>query len=197
MLGNAWLDLLEVKRPSDEGEPTVHFGTILTGDKVDAIGHTGQYMAQWPKAIGVEMEAGGVAAVAFQAADQPGFLMVRGVSDLADRDKDSRLVRGWRSYACDVAASWAVAFLRSAPVPPAPRDLSYKVRGTVSDEEIQHQRELLATARRRLQFLEIRAAKSGWDASPSLTMELDELRKEVEKLSAALRKMEEDGAREG
>ena len=43
-----------------------------------------------PSLIGVEMEAGGVASAAFQAASRPGFFMVRGVSDVADPDKDAR-----------------------------------------------------------------------------------------------------------
>jgi hypothetical protein len=41
------------------------------------------------------------------------FFMVRGVSDLADRAKGD----DWRHYACDVAATYAVALLDSGPVP--------------------------------------------------------------------------------
>ena len=41
------------------------------------------------------MEAGGSANAAFQSAHQPGFFMIRGVSDLADPDKDSDSVGRW------------------------------------------------------------------------------------------------------
>jgi len=77
-----------------------------------------KYRADWPKLIGVEMEAGGVASAAFQAAERPGFLMVRGVSDLADERKGTPDVERWRAYACDVAASYAIALLESGPVLP-------------------------------------------------------------------------------
>ena len=76
-----------------------------------------RYRAEWPKLIGVEMEAGGVASAAFEATSKPGVLMVRGVSDLADQNKDSAQVAGWREYACKVAAMYAVSLLKSGPVP--------------------------------------------------------------------------------
>jgi nucleoside phosphorylase len=63
------------------------------------------------------MEAGGAAAAAFQAASRPGFFMVRAVSDLADADKDNPKVLRWRNYACDMAAAFAAALIRSLPVP--------------------------------------------------------------------------------
>jgi hypothetical protein len=71
--------------------------------------------------IGVEMEAGGAAATAFQASAKPGFFMIRGVSDLADAEKDSLSTGRWRAYACDVAAAYLEAFLKSGPVKPAPK----------------------------------------------------------------------------
>ncbi len=43
----------------------------------------------WPKLIGVEMEAGGAASACFQAPQPPGFFMVRAVSDMADEKKSS------------------------------------------------------------------------------------------------------------
>ncbi|MGA9576731.1 MAG: tetratricopeptide repeat-containing protein, partial [Terrimicrobiaceae bacterium] len=77
-----------------------------------------QYHEVWTKLIGCEMEAGGVASAAFEAASAPGFLMVRGVSDLADPDKDKAQTESWRAYACDVAAAYVEAFLKSGPVVP-------------------------------------------------------------------------------
>jgi hypothetical protein len=48
---------------------------------------------------------------------EAGFFMVRGVSDLADEHKGSEDAERWRPYACDVAASFAIALLKSGPVP--------------------------------------------------------------------------------
>jgi nucleoside phosphorylase len=112
-----WQDLIAVERPDDRA-PKRHFGTIVTGDKVIAVEDVlAKYSAMWPKLIGVEMEAGGAAAAAFQSASAPGFFMVRGVSDLADAKKNSARVKKWRSYACEVAAAYAIALLQSGPVP--------------------------------------------------------------------------------
>lgn len=93
---------------------------MITGDKVQAATDALKpYRSDWPKLIGVEMEASGVAAAAWQAPSKPGILMVRGVSDLADAKKGSARVKRWRPYACDVAAAYAMALLRSGPVPSA------------------------------------------------------------------------------
>jgi nucleoside phosphorylase len=102
-----------------QGEPKVHFGPICTGDKVIADARVLQEQSTvWPKLIGVEMEGGGVAnAVAHAAAGAPGFIMVRGVSDMADARKNSRSVAEWRRHACAIAASFVIGFIRSIPVP--------------------------------------------------------------------------------
>ena len=115
-----WQRFVREPRPQ-AGKPQQHFGPICTGDKVVANGLLDQYHEVWTKLIGVEMEAGGVASAAFQAASAPGFLMVRGVSDLADPDKDKAQIESWRAYACDVAAAYVEAFLKGGPVIPAPR----------------------------------------------------------------------------
>ena len=118
-LGDAWLHLVQEPRPQ-EGRPEPLIGPIATGDKVVALKSTlDRYRDFWPKLIGLEMEAGGVAGAAFQAAMQPGFFMVRGVSDLADEAKGTAAVESWRKYACDVAAAYTVALLQSGPVLPA------------------------------------------------------------------------------
>jgi len=96
------------------GESRQLIGPVATGDKVIAFKPVmEQYREQWPKLIGVEMEAGGVASAAFQSATQPGFFMVRCVTDYADETKDD----SWRAYACDAAATYAISFLERGPVP--------------------------------------------------------------------------------
>ena len=113
--GSAFADTVTA-RP-EPGQPQVHVGPICTGNKVIADNSLGDQMRDvWVKLIGVEMEAGGVARAAFQSACQPGFFMVRGVSDLADADKDRDEVKRWRQYACDIAAAWTLEWLKSGPV---------------------------------------------------------------------------------
>ena len=113
---NYWLSLLSEKRPGS-GETTIHIGPIASGDKVIAFGEVlARYSAMWPKLIGVEMEASGVAAAAFQSSEKPGFFMIRCVSDLADEEKGSPKVNKWRSYAYDAAASFAISILKNGPV---------------------------------------------------------------------------------
>ena len=115
----SWQELIKIKRPG-RGKPNTHIGPIASGDKVIAFSDVlARYQDVWPKLLGVEMEAAGVATAAFQSSDRPGFFMVRGVSDLADENKGSSDVGKWRSYACDAAASFAIALLRSGPIPPA------------------------------------------------------------------------------
>jgi formylglycine-generating enzyme required for sulfatase activity len=118
-----WLDLVSVARPADS-KLVRHVGPIASGDKVIAFSDVlNFYRDKWPALIGVEMEAGGTAAAAFQSAEPPGFFMVRGVSDLADSDKNTPDVEKWRPYACDVAASYAIGLLKSGPVV-APKPVS-------------------------------------------------------------------------
>ena len=104
------------------GTPVVFFGPVATGDKVVAVqAFLTALLKHWPRAIGVEMEAGGVATACYQAAVTPHFLMVRGVSDLADEAKGTAEVEQWRCYARDVAAGYSVALIRSGALPARPR----------------------------------------------------------------------------
>ena len=109
-----WQSEILVKR-TDDNEPECLVGPVATGDKVVARkALLDKLRADWPKLVGIEMEAGGAAAAAFQSAQNPGFFMVRGVSDLADEHKGD----DWREYACDVAAAYTIALLKSGPVLP-------------------------------------------------------------------------------
>jgi formylglycine-generating enzyme required for sulfatase activity len=114
----AWQEVLSIPRPA-EGKLLRHIGPIASGDKVIAFSEVlSFYRDKWPALIGVEMEAGGAAAAAFQDGDPPGFFMVRGVSDLADETKGTPDIEKWRAYACEVAAAYAVGLLKSGPVVP-------------------------------------------------------------------------------
>jgi hypothetical protein len=108
-----WYRLIRKRRPQG-GRSQYFIGPIATGDKVVAIKELlERYRSDWPKLIGIEMEAGGVVSATFQSVQPPGFLMIRGVSDLADKNKDD----SWRQYACHAAAAFAIALLQSGPVP--------------------------------------------------------------------------------
>lgn len=114
-LGDGWRKQIR-KRPPEKGRPICHQGPIATGDKVVAVhGMLEELLNDWPKLIGVEMEAGGVASASFQAASNPGFFMIRGVSDLADDRKDVPDVKSWRTYACNVAAAYLISLLTIGP----------------------------------------------------------------------------------
>ncbi len=115
-LADDWLARVSLERPV-RGKPRRVIGPIATGDKVVAFADVlRRYSEDWPKLIGVEMEAGGAASACHQAAQRPGFFMVRAVSDLADQEKGSEKVESWRPYVCEVAAAYAVALLQSGPV---------------------------------------------------------------------------------
>jgi len=123
-----WQNAVERPQP---GRPKRHIGTIASGDKVfAAVNALKIYRDKWPTIIGLEMEAAGIARSAFQSAPQPGFFMVRGVSDLADEAKDSITVRQWRSYACTIAAAYALALLRQGPIAPSLTVLTRPQTGT-------------------------------------------------------------------
>lgn len=114
--GETWLPLITENRPKS-GLPRHHYGPIATGDSVIAsTAKLQNIVISWPKLLGVEMEAGGVALATFQAPSKPGFFMIRGVSDLADSAKGSLAVEKWRKYASDVAAAYCLGFLSSGPV---------------------------------------------------------------------------------
>jgi nucleoside phosphorylase/tetratricopeptide (TPR) repeat protein len=154
---NRWLKLVNAKRPR-KGSPQRLIGPIATGNKVVAVKDVlRKYADEWPKLIGVEMEAGGVASACFQAEERPGFFMVRAVSDLADEQKDSAAVQEWRQYACEIAASYAISLIKNGPVPAsrshtavfapnmAPPDLQYY---TGRIRELQELEEKLLSLRR-------------------------------------------------
>lgn len=105
----------------EPGSPGRHIGPFASGDKIiQDPALVDDLLQTWPKLIGVAMEAVGGAAGGRQASPPPALAMIRVASDLADPDKESPTVKEWRPYACAVAAAYAVAFLRSGPLPPPP-----------------------------------------------------------------------------
>jgi nucleoside phosphorylase len=117
MDSDSWKILIDVNRPNP-GNTRCFYGPVASGDKFIALDDILlHYKRYWPTILGVEMEAGGVASAAFHSADKPEFFMVRGVSNLVYEDKSLQEVDQWRNYACDAAAAYVIALLRSGPVP--------------------------------------------------------------------------------
>lgn len=112
-----WSAGLPIARPQP-GAPELRIGPVASGDKVVAARDILlRYQSAWPKLLGVEMEAGGVAHTVLLRSRPPGLLMIRGVSDHADEAKDHADTESWRGYACAVAAHYTLALLQSGPVP--------------------------------------------------------------------------------
>jgi nucleoside phosphorylase len=106
-----WEAKIEVKRPG-KGAVKRRVGPTLCGDKVIAIGSVLRTLGlQFPNVIAVEMEGAGCALACLRFDAGPGFLMIRGVSDLADEKKQTSAVVQWRPYASDAAAGFAMHLL--------------------------------------------------------------------------------------
>ncbi|MEO5331571.1 MAG: hypothetical protein H7839_06065 [Magnetococcus sp. YQC-5] len=116
-----WTDRTsETPRPG-LGESKRHIGNVACGDKVVAKeAFLKQSLNGWHRLIGVDMESSGVAVACMQAAENPGFLMIKGVSDLANADKSTSETVAWREYACTIAPHFLRALLMSCPVPTEP-----------------------------------------------------------------------------
>ena len=109
-----WEDKIGVARP-EPGNARRHKGVIASGGDVifdDQIIAT--YSKSWPKLVGIEMEAGGVAAGLHQTPERPEFLMIKSVSDFG-KDKHDPQIKPWRRYACHAAAAFALSLIKSGP----------------------------------------------------------------------------------
>lgn len=111
-----WEDLVRHERP-DGGSPKRRAGVIASGgDVISSKEQIALYRKDLPKLIGVEMEGGGMAEGLHDDIKRPRFLMIRGVSDLADGQNNAETKKLWRAYACHVAAAYALGLLRDGPV---------------------------------------------------------------------------------
>jgi nucleoside phosphorylase len=181
-----WKDLISEIRP-DPGLPKRHIGPIASGNKVIAFNDVlEKFKDIWAKLVGVEMEASGVATASFQAGSRPGFFMIRGVSDLADKKKNSARVKKWRLYACDVAAAYAIGLLRCMPLEPRVKYRSdHQDSGYIKNEQQQEIHALITQAYEILDDL-LFVFTSGGDIYPdqceNTTKELANFEKGVNKL---------------
>ncbi|MDM8557282.1 COR domain-containing protein [Candidatus Parabeggiatoa sp. HSG14] len=102
-----------ISRPDGKNKiPDIHWGPVASGEKVIADTQTiPELQNNWTKLIGVEMESYGAALAAYKAESRPRFLMVKGICDWANPDKNDK----WQKYAAEVAAVFVVNLLRSKP----------------------------------------------------------------------------------
>ena len=147
-LSAGWTKKVKVKRPR-KGAPKVLSGVVVSGgDVIAAAAFVATLKLDWAKLIGLEMEGGGVATAAAASARTPRFLMIRGVSDLADKKKNDAATKKWRPYACDVAATFLLAFLASGPIPPQPSPVAPEsgtdtsVKGTIASSATPRDRDV-------------------------------------------------------
>ena len=119
-----WALRAREQRPDapDRMIPKVHFGAVVSGEKViaskrwlDELIKDVRTEGKATKIAGVEMEAYGTALAAFNATNAPGMLMAKAICDWADATKND----GWQAYAAAVSAAFLIALLRRRPVPPA------------------------------------------------------------------------------
>jgi nucleoside phosphorylase len=87
-------------------QPQVHFGPLLSGDKIVASNAFANRLRSWRSdSIGIEMEGSGVASAVRHSEGK--LLMIRGVSDLADHNKSDT----FQGQATGAAADFAKAVL--------------------------------------------------------------------------------------
>jgi nucleoside phosphorylase len=98
----------------NDGQPNVHFGTVLSGDKVIASSTmVANFLLENERLIGVEMEGAGVAAALARHPVPVPFLMIRGVVDYANDDKREQS-RVWLTDACAATAAFSLAVIEWA-----------------------------------------------------------------------------------
>ena len=100
-----------ITRPDNKDKlPEIHWGPVASGEKVIADSQTIPALQNsWTKLIGIEMESYGAALAAYKAQSRPRFLMVKGICDWANPDKNDK----WQEYAADVAAMFVIKLLKS------------------------------------------------------------------------------------
>lgn len=110
-----WEDLVSEGSPL-EIVPKRVVGVVASGGDVIAFADlVREYKHTWGKLVAVEMEGGGAASAVAEHTSRPRFVMVRGISDLADAPENATTKAAWRAYAADVAAAYTVGLLRSGP----------------------------------------------------------------------------------
>jgi len=122
-----WRRWIGLNQPAKSGQkncdPEIHFGPLAVGENVVADDVSiGILIGLHPKMLGVEMESFGVGRAIVYSSNRPKFLVVRGVSDYADSEKDD----SWHEYACHAVAAFTFAFVKSGLFGNKPAGLKIK-----------------------------------------------------------------------
>jgi nucleoside phosphorylase len=105
-INNERLEYLEEQRYKDPSYPQIHTGVIATTNKVQKDPQLFQRIEKLQrKILGVEMEGAAIGAVA--EIEEIPIIIVKGVQDYADDDKNDK----FRQYAAEVSARFLLAFL--------------------------------------------------------------------------------------
>lgn len=107
-----------------EHKPNVHFGTVASGSLVIADTQKQQeLLALHGKIVGTEMEGAGVLFATYSQEVPTPAVVMKGVSDAADSDKDSEdTKRYWRELAKQNSARVALALIRRGRIRPLGTD---------------------------------------------------------------------------
>lgn len=104
---SSWVELVDTPRPDGEAasKSTIHTGVVMSGNKVIADEQAaGSLKAVWSRALALEMEAAGIAAVIHQHPKSIGFTMVKSICDHADSSKND----DWQQYASEASAAYVL-----------------------------------------------------------------------------------------
>jgi nucleoside phosphorylase len=112
-----WASAIAHARPT-KGVCKAIVGNLIAGEKLLADGSNAvqrEILAQYDKAIAVDMESVGVARAVFKARGSVHYnlqyAVVRGVSDLVNADDNDGMRRQWRPYAASAAAAFAAGMI--------------------------------------------------------------------------------------
>ncbi|HIK17735.1 MAG TPA: 5'-methylthioadenosine/S-adenosylhomocysteine nucleosidase [Leptolyngbyaceae cyanobacterium M33_DOE_097] len=111
-----WEAPIPIQRPDATAiRPAIHRGVIASGERVIANAEIRDEIAKNNRKIdAIEMEGYGVSAAAWKQDKPVPCLVIRGISDRADAQKND----DWQVYATTVAAEFTKHFLLNKPLPP-------------------------------------------------------------------------------
>lgn len=110
-------DSLNFHFAKDGRLPKVEVGVIASSDRlVKDTAKVKNWQQVARQMLAIEMELAGVYRAVRQRGQEYPLLAVRGISDIVGLDRKNE----WTTYACHSAAAFAVAFLKTRPIPPRP-----------------------------------------------------------------------------
>lgn len=125
--GTNWALAIKAQRPdgtTGRTLPMLHFGVVASGEKVVTDPNfIEEIHSEWAQLIAVEMEGAGSAIAAYESAFAPGVLLIKGICDWADPEKND----AWHKYAAESSAALINALLRSRPFESKPKPQAVRI----------------------------------------------------------------------